>query len=124
MPSNSSSKIEMLKFFLDEHISPKVAVGLRRLHPELIVESVVEWKGGVFRGREDADCLEEASKHGFVFVTYDQKTIRPILQVWLEEGRHHGGIVFVDDKTVFASDFGRLIRALARLATECAQWEW
>ncbi len=114
----------MLKLLLDEHISPKVAAGLRTQHPDLIVHSVVHWKDGSLLGKEDAVCLTEAVAYGFTFVTYDQRTIPPLLKVWAEEGRQHAGIIYINRKTFLSSDFGGLIRALSRLIMESADREW
>jgi hypothetical protein len=67
----------------------------------------------------------EASKEGLTFVSYDQKTIRPLLKSWAEAGVHHAGIVFVDEKTIAPQDFGRLSASLCRLwrSERRASWE-
>jgi hypothetical protein len=57
-------------------------------------------------------------------VTYDRKTIPPLLKIWAESGRNHGGVIFVDGKTIPSSDFGGLIRALQKLSQETAKWDW
>ena len=43
----------MLRLLLDEHISPRVAVGIRLRDKKIIIRSMVEWENGSFLGRED-----------------------------------------------------------------------
>ena len=114
----------MLKLLLDEHISPDVAEGLRRRTRLLIVHCMVEWENGEFLGQEDSSCLQQAATQGFTLVTYDRRTIPPLLKTWAEEGRDHGGVIFVDDKTISPADIGGLVRALTRLFQETAKWDW
>ncbi|HTW30295.1 MAG TPA: hypothetical protein VMD76_01365 [Candidatus Sulfotelmatobacter sp.] len=114
----------MLKLLLDEHISPTVAIGLRRRQSSLGVHSLVNWENGRFLGRDDAACLKEAVAQKLTLVTYDRRTIPPMLKTWAEEGRSHGGIVFVDEKTISPSDIGGLVWALASLARETGRWDW
>ena len=113
----------MLKLLLDEHISPDVAEGLRRRNRALVVRYVAEWEGGDFLGRDDSACLQHAAKQGLTLVTYDRRTIPPLLKTWAEEERSHGGVVFVDEKTISPADVGGLVRAL-KLLTETGRWDW
>jgi hypothetical protein len=114
----------MLKFLLDEHISPEVAVGLRRRNRTILIHAMVEWEEGNFLGQEDSACLREAASQGLTLVTYDRRTIPPLLKSWAEEGIRHGGVVFVDEKTISPADIGGLVNALAGLARETGDWEW
>jgi hypothetical protein len=114
----------MLKLLLDEHISPGVASGLRRRHRATKVRYMVEWEEGDFLGQEDSWWLREAARQGLTLVTYDRRTIPPLLKTWAEEGRPHGGVVFVDEKTISPADIGGLVRALTRLARETRNWDW
>lgn len=84
----------------------------------------MEWEQGRFLGQPDDLILQTAASQALTLVTYDRKTIPPLLKRWAEAGRNHGGVVFVDDKLIPASDLGGLIRALAGLAWESAQWDW
>jgi hypothetical protein len=114
----------MLKLLLDEHISPDVANGLRRRNRAIDVRYMVEWEDGRFLGQEDSACLREAAAQGLTLVTYDRRTIPPLLKTWAEEERTHGGVIFVDEKTISPADIGGLVWALTRLARETGNWDW
>jgi hypothetical protein len=114
----------MLKLLLDEHISPAVAGGLRRRNRSLMVLCMAAWELGEFLGQQDAVCLQQADARGLTLVTYDRRTIPPVLKVWAEEGRKHGGVIFVDEKTIAPADTGGLVRALSELARTTARWDW
>jgi hypothetical protein len=113
----------MLKLLLDEHISPMVANGLRRRN-RLLVCCMTEWEEGEFLGQQDSACLQQAAAEGLTFVTYDRRTIPPLLKAWGEEERKHGGVIFVDEKTISPSDTGGLVRALSDLSRKTARWDW
>jgi len=114
----------MLKLLLDEHISPDVAHGLDRRNRALEVRYLVEWEDGRFLGQEDSACLREAAAQRFTLVTYDRRTIPPLLKTWAEEERTHGGVIFVDERTISPADIGGLVWALTRLARETGNWDW
>jgi hypothetical protein len=114
----------MLKLLLDEHVSPDIAEGLRRRCKGLTVLGLAEWESGRFLGLSDEAILDEAAAQHLTLVTYDLKTIPPLLKAWLESGRNHGGVIFVDNKTISSSDRGGLIRALQQLAREAGQTDW
>ena len=114
----------MLKLLLDEHISLDVANGLRRRNRAIDVRYMVESEDGHFLGQEDSACLREAAAQGLTLVTYDRRTIPPLLKTWAEEERTHGGAIFVDEKTISPADIGGLVRALTRLTRETGDWDW
>ena len=114
----------MLKLLLDEHISPDVATGLRHRNIAIEIHCMVEWQDGYFLGQEDSTCLRKAAAQGLTLVTYDRRTIPRLLKTWAEEERTHGGVVFVDEKTISPADIGGLVWALSRLARETGNWEW
>lgn len=114
----------MLRLLLDEHISPDVAKGLRRKDRTITVHAMTEWEEGSFLGQQDAACLKEAASQRWTLVTYDRRTIPPLLKAWAEEGRHHAGVIFVDDRTIAPSNIGGLVSALAILAKDTQPWDW
>jgi hypothetical protein len=114
----------MLKLLLDEHISPDVADGLRRRNRSLVIYCMAEWENGGFLGQEDSACLLAAAEQRLTLVTYDRRTIPPLLKIWAEEGLGHGGVIFVDEKTISPADIGGLVRALAQVSKETGKWNW
>ena len=114
----------MLKLLLDEHISPDVADGLRRRNRSLIVRYMAEWEGGELMGQEASACLREAASQGLTLVTYDRRTIPPLLKAWAEQERRHSGVIFVDEKTISPADIGSLVRALTNLSKQTGKWDW
>jgi len=102
----------MLQFLLDEHISPAVARGIVARCEAIRVLAFRHWRAGSFLGTQDRYFLPEAFKEGLTLVSYDQRTIRPLLKEWAEQGVDHAGVVFVDAKTIVPQDVGGLIEAL------------
>lgn len=114
----------MLKLLLDEHISPAVAPGLRRRCRGLAVVCMAEWENGACLGQPDSVCLQQAALSGLTLVTYDRRTIPLLLKTWAEGRRSHGGVIFVDEKTIPPCDVGNLSRALGNLWRKAAKWDW
>jgi len=114
----------MLRLLLDEHISPRVADGLRRRNRLLVVSCLAEWEEGEFLGQQDSACLQQAAVQGLTLVTYDRRTSPPLLKAWGEEERKHGGVIFVDEKTISPSDTRGLVRALSNLLRKTDKWDW
>jgi len=85
---------------------------------------MAEWEGGQFLGQDDSACLKHAAEAGLTLVTYDRRTIPLILKAWGEEQRDHGGVIFIDEKTISPADIGGQVRALANLARNTGKWDW
>ncbi len=112
----------MLAYLLDENISFVVAEQLARKNPQIVVQSVHRWQGGVLVGQEDGRLLRAATQEGLTLVTYDLKTVPPLLTELAADGEAHAGVVFVDDASSRGTNFGGLVMALLshwqRYATE------
>ena len=102
----------MLSLLLDQQISPEVAEQVRAKRTGIPIQSFYEWRDGAFVGIADHHILRAAANDGLTLVTYDRKTIPPILVEWGASGMSHGGVIFVDNLTIRSNDFGRLVRAL------------
>ena len=77
----------MLKLLLDEHISADERNGVQRRNRSVVIHSIsiqtmVQWESGKFLGKEDSVCLMEAAKQRLTLVTYDRRTIPPLLKLW------------------------------------------
>ena len=114
----------MLKLLLDEHISPEIADGLSSRQKNIVVYCLADWENGRFLGMADDAILKEAAVQKLTLVTYDRKTIPPLLKLWAETGHDHSGVIFVDQKTIASSDFGGLVRGLQKLYCGSAKWDW
>jgi|SRR5947199_7537490 len=114
----------MLKLLLDEHISPRVAIGIRRRHRSLLVHYMAEWENGKFLGQDDSAYLEHAAEQKLTLATFDRRTIPLLLKAWAEAGRDHGGVIFIDERTISPADIGGQVRALSNLVRECGKWDW
>ena len=113
-----------LSLLLDENISQTVAAQVKHHRPAQAVESVHTWRGGAFEGRSDRALLLAAWEEKLTLITYDQKTIPPLLAELYAEGQSHAGVIFVDDQTIPSSDFGALTRALILLWEQCGDEDW
>ena len=102
----------MLAFLLDQQISLEVAEQVHARRPEIPIRSLYAWRDGAFVGTPDPLILRAAAEDGLTLVTYDRKTIPPVLVEWGTAGTLHGGVLFVDNRTIASNDFGRLVRSL------------
>jgi len=114
----------MLNLLLDEHISPTVAEQARRKYPRMKILAFREWQNARFLGTADSFFLPEAAKEKLTLVSYDQRTICPLLKDWMEHGIDHAGIIFVDAKTIRPQDFGGLVKSLGQLWTSQRNANW
>jgi hypothetical protein len=102
----------MLRYLLDEHISPAIARELRQKHPGILVEALQTWSEGAFLGQPDAAILRAANNARLTLVTYDQATIPTLLLEWAALGIPHSGVIFVSQRSLPSNNFGPLITAL------------
>ncbi len=111
-----------MRLLLDEHLSPALARQLRQRGIDAL--AIWEWHDGAYRNVVDPTLLAAAYVDGRVLVTYDQRTIPPILREWAETGQVHAGVVFVDERTIRQSDMGGRLRAIVWLVMEHGQADW
>ncbi len=57
-------------------------------------------------------------------LTYDLRTIPPLLKTWVETGVQHHGVIFVDRKSIDPGDVGGLIRAVCDLFDALGEVDW
>lgn len=102
----------MLSLLLDQHISPEIAAQVSSKRPDISIVSIYDWRGGTFVGAADRLILHAAAEDNVTLVTYDRKSIPPILREWGAAEISHAGVLFVDNLTIAPNDFGRLTRSL------------
>lgn len=102
----------MASFLLDENIPPVVAEQVLRKEPTARIVSIHRWRNGEFLSVEDEIILQEAFQEKLTLITFDLSTIQPLLKIWGEEGRTHGGVIFIDDKSIASNDYGALVKAI------------
>jgi len=114
----------MLQLLTDAHISPIVAVQVRAARPEITILSIQEWRNGELLQAEDDAILTAAHEDRLAFVTYDQRTIAPLIAQRAVEGRDHAGVVFIDRKSISQADIGGKVRALLALWAQGNSLDW
>lgn len=102
----------MLAYLLDENISPVIADKVAAKNADIVVHSVLRWRDGTLIGQTDIRVLRAATESGLTLVTYDLKTIPPLLMELASDGEPHSGVLFVDDASIRNNDFGKLVTAL------------
>lgn len=114
----------MLSLLLDENLSPEVVRQMAEKRPEVSVTSVHHWHEGRYKAQRDEAILMAAAQEGLTLVTYDQKTIFPVLVQWGQAGTDHAGILFIDDRSIPSNHFGTLVRALLEVwdASQTDDW--
>lgn len=113
-----------LSLLTDEQISYIVAEQVQAKRPDIPITSVRAWRSGTFQGKTDESLLRAAAEEGLTFVTYDLKTIPPVLSEWGVTGEAHAGVLFVDGLTIPQSDVGGLVHALIAQWDLTQAWEW
>jgi len=89
-----------VRFYLDEHIPPTVAEGLRQRGGEVLTVRDAEMLGA-----DDVEQLAFAQKRDYVFVTHDDDFLRLV-----SEGHPHSGLVYVPRER----SIGEMVRGLRR----------
>lgn len=114
----------MLRLLTDEHISPTVARQVAIRCRGLYIKAIQQWESGHFLGAGDEVVLKEAHRQKLTLVSYDLRTIPPVLRSWAEQGIDHSGVILVDEKTIPQSSIGDLVTSLADLAKRQHDADW
>lgn len=112
----------MTRFLLDSHVARSLAEQLRSHGIDAV--ALPEWKGGDYLSAGDEDLLQAAHIDNRVLVSFDCRTIPPLLKKIAETGQHHGGVILVSSRTFHANDIGRLQRALLSLHEKRGDNDW
>jgi predicted nuclease of predicted toxin-antitoxin system len=112
-----------LALLIDENISPVVAEQLAIKRPDIQVLSIHVWREGAFLSASDDEILAAAHADGLTLVTYDTQILSD-LRFWFDQAIPFAGLIFVDDASIAAGDFGALVRALIYLWDREHEAEW
>jgi hypothetical protein len=114
----------MLAFLTDAHISLSVAEQVKAKRPDCPVYSLRHWRNGELLNADDDVILAAAHTEGLTLVTYDLRTIVPLVMQWMSEEREHAGILFIDDRTIVQEDVGSQVLALIQLWDSARYENW
>ncbi len=114
----------MLSLLLDEQISPEIAKQINSKRKDIPILSIQAWHKGDYLGVPDEIILKTAAIENLTLVTYDQKTIPPILCEWGEANINHAGIIFIDYRSIPPNNFGGLVRAIIWLWDTQNKKDW
>jgi hypothetical protein len=104
-----------VKLLLDSHVPVALVEALARTCPSLDCVHLRDWQARRWLNAPDSDLLLEAAREGWTLVTYDLRTIVPLLRRWAEAGQSHAGVILVDDASIPSYDVGGLAAALRAL---------
>src|SRR5690242_3481439 len=99
-----------MRLLLDSHIASALAEQLRGHGIDAV--ALPGWKGGNYQNADDRDLLAAAHASARVLVTFDCRTIPPLLKETVEAGQHHAGVILVSSQAFRANDVGSLLAAL------------
>ena len=114
----------MLNILNDEQIDPDVALAARKRCRGIQITTLFEWLDGHFVGASDEELLREASRQAMTLLSFDLKTIPPLLRAWGERGIDHGGVIFVDNKSFAQNDVSGISKALSELWQLQSKLDW
>lgn len=111
-----------MRLLLDSHLSPAIAQRLTAEGTDTV--SLRDWHGGSYLHAPDDRILMAALAEERVLVTFDRRTIQPLVNEWARTGLHHAGVVVIHRKTIRQDDIGGLIRALLLLVKDAGEQDW
>ncbi len=68
--------------------------------------------------------LGEAALQAMTLLTFDLKTIPPLLRAWGERGIDHGGVILVDNKSFAQNDINGISKAILELWELQGSLDW
>jgi hypothetical protein len=114
----------MLHILTDEQISPEVAVAARKRCRSIQITTLFEWMDGHFVSSPDREILREAARQKMTLLSFDRRTIPPLLRAWGEQGLDHGGLIFVDEQSLAQDDVGGIARAVCEVWNRFGDADW
>lgn len=112
-----------LKLLTDQQISPAAAEQIASKRPEIVIVSLHAWHSGAFLGTPDHTIVGAALAEELALVTYDRRTITPLLVEWGISGTDHAGVLFLDDASIRPADTGGQVRAVILHWDETHDWD-
>lgn len=114
----------MLSFLLDEQISPEIAKQVAKKRSDIPIFTIHTWHNGNYLGVDDETILKAAAAEKLTLITYDQKTMPPILSEWGQANINHEGVIFIDYRSIPPHKFGSLVKAIIWLWDTQSQANW
>ena len=111
-----------MRLLVETHVAEALVRGLQQHGLDAV--ALQDWHGGAFRTATDEEILAAAYQERRIIVTFDCRTIPPLLKEWAETGRHHGGVIFINSKSFAPDDIGGLQRALLRVRDLAGDQDW
>jgi predicted nuclease of predicted toxin-antitoxin system len=111
-----------MRLLLDAHVPLILAKQLQNHGVDAV--ALEHWRDGEFRHADDEQILAAAYEEGRSLVTYDRRTIPPILRDWAEMEQHHAGVVLISARAIRPHEVGHLLRALRALVEESGDNDW
>ena len=82
------------RFLLDENLSTKIAIGLKRLLPSVDIANIGT-DTTLPKGTLDPDILQWVEQHGYILVTNNRHSMPAHILDHLAAGRHYPGIISI-----------------------------
>jgi hypothetical protein len=106
-----------IRYLADENFNFHIVAGLRRIYPEIDVQTAVE--AGLL-GQPDPVVLAYAAAQGRILLSHDIRTMQGHLDALLASGRMSPGILLIDQH----APIGRAIDYLAIIWGAGGREEW
>jgi hypothetical protein len=101
----------IMKFYLDEDLSPRIAETIRKLGSDGISAHEAEMIGA-----SDEEQLDFAAREGRCLVTFNRNDFIVLTRLYLDSNRPHSGVIIVPH-TFRGNEFRRIAGALCGFAS-------